>query len=153
MMSEVKQQLQQDVKVAMKARDKARVAALRLVLAAIKQVEIDERIELDDNRIISILDKLRKQRKEAIVFYQQADRKDLEQKEKFELEIIENYLPKQLAQTEINDIINAAIEASGANSLKDMGAVMSIVKNKLQGRADLAEVSKKIRQHLETSTK
>lgn len=151
-MSEIKQRIQQDLKAAMKMRDKERLAAIRLILAAIKRVEVDERIQLDDNRIISILGKLRKQSNEAAAFYQQADRKELEQKEKFELEVIESYLPKQLTQTEINHIIDDAIEESGATSLKDMGAVMSIVKNKLQGRADLSQVSSKIREILEAKS-
>ncbi len=146
--SELKERLQSDVKTAMKSGNKADLATLRLVMAAIKQREVDERISLDDAQIIAVLDKMVKQRKESIEQYQQAQRDDLVAKESSELEVIQRYLPQALSGDEIQALINEAIEASGAESIKDMGKVMGLLKPKLQGRADMGKVSGDIKARL-----
>ena len=126
---------------AMRAREKARLAALRLITAAIKQREVDERIELDDTQVLVVLDKMSKQRREAIEQYEKAERGDLLEKEKFELDLISQYLPRPLSEDEIHALIDAAIASTGATSIKDMGKVMGRLKPELQGRADMGKVS------------
>jgi len=148
-MSALKTELQDAMKAAMKSGDKARLGVIRLMLAALKQVEVDERIALDnpgdDTRIIGILDKMVKQRRESISQFDSAGRDDLSSKEKAEIEVIQAYLPQALSAEEIETIINEAISATGASSIKEMGKVMAIVKPKIVGRGDMGQVSGKIK--------
>ena len=144
----LKERIQQDVKDAMRAKDKPRLGTIRLITAAIKQREVDERIELDDTQVLVVLDKMCKQRRESITQFEQAGRDDLAAKEKAELELIQQYLPEQLGEAEINELINATMEQTGASSMKDMGKVMGQLKPKLQGRADMGAVSALIKARL-----
>ncbi len=144
----IKDTLQQDVKDAMRSRDKRRLGVVRLIMAAIKQVEVDERVELDDARITVVLDKMAKQRRESIEQYARAGRDDLVDQEQYELELLKTYLPEQLDEAEIDAMIDAAVQATGASSMKDMGKVMGQLKSKLQGRADMGAVSGKIKARL-----
>jgi uncharacterized protein YqeY len=136
------------MKAAMKSGDKARLGVIRLILAAVKQVEVDERIEPDDSRVLSILDKMVKQRRDSISQYESAGRTELAEQEKFEIGIIQDYLPEQLSETEISALIDEALAATGASSMKDMGKLMGWLKPKLQGRADMGAVSASIKQKL-----
>ncbi|MGE0384456.1 MAG: GatB/YqeY domain-containing protein [Gammaproteobacteria bacterium] len=147
-MSALKQRLNDDVKTALKSGDKNRVAALRLVLAAVKQREVDERVTLEDADLTALLDKLAKQRRESIDQYRQGGREDLVAREQYELDLIVSYLPAALPQAEIDAAIAAAIGACGATSIKDMGKVMAALKPALQGRADMAAVSALVRARL-----
>lgn len=149
-MSETRQRVLDDIKTAMKAGDKPRLATLRLVSAAIKQKEVDERIELDETAMIIVLDKLLKQRRESITQFSAASRDDLVAQEEAEAAIIQTYLPAALGEDEIASIINTAIGETGASSVKDMGKVMARIKPQLQGRADMSSVSKTIRNLLNT---
>ena len=144
----LKDRINQDVKDAMRAKDKPRLATLRLITAAIKQREVDERIELDDTQVTLVLDKMVKQRRESIVQFEKAGRDDLIAIENSELEIIIPYLPEQLGEDEINALIDAALEQTGASSIKDMGKVMGQLKPKLQGKADMGAVSALIKAKL-----
>jgi uncharacterized protein YqeY len=144
----LKDRIQQDVKDAMRAKDKTRLAAIRLITAAIKQREVDERIELDDAQVTAVLDKMAKQRRESISQFEKAGRDDLIAQEVMELEIIQSYLPEQLGEDEINALIDSAMQATGATSIKDMGKVMGQLKPKLQGRADMSAVSALIKARL-----
>jgi uncharacterized protein YqeY len=144
----IKDRIQQDMKDAMRARDKARLATIRLILAAIKQREVDERIELEDAQVIAVLDKMVKQRRESIAQFEQAGRDDLIAKEQDEIGIITPYLPAALSEDEINELIGAALAATGASSIKDMGKVMAELKPKLAGRADMGAVSALIKSRL-----
>jgi len=144
----LKDRITQDVKDAMRAKDKPRLATLRLITAAIKQREVDERIELDDTQVTLVLDKMVKQRRESIVQFEKAGRDDLIAIENNELEIITPYLPEQLGEDEINALIDAALEQTGASSIKDMGKVMGQLKPKLQGKADMVAVSALIKSRL-----
>jgi hypothetical protein len=141
----LKQRLVADMKASMKSGDKPRLAVIRMMLAAIKQVEVDERIELDATRTISVLDKMAKQRRESISQFEKAGRDDLTAIEQSELEIIQSYLPKALSDNEIDTLIEEAIGQTGATDMKQMGQVMGMLKAKLAGRADMAAVSQKIR--------
>ncbi len=143
-----KEQLQQDIKEAMRARDKARLDVLRLISAAIKQIEVDERIEVDDARFLAILDKMVKQRQESINHYQTANRDDLVAQETFELGIIQHYLPEPLSETEIMAIVDAAFATLTVSHPSDMSKVMAQIKPKLQGRADMGKVSQFVKQKL-----
>lgn len=147
-MSELKQRINDDVKTAMRSKDKERLGVLRLITAAFKQKEVDERIELDDTMVLAIMDKMSKQIRDSIQQYEQAGRDDLAQKEAFELGIIQEYLPAQLTEDEIKQIITESIKSSGAESAKDMGKVMGILKPRLQGRADMGKVSGLVKQQL-----
>lgn len=147
-MADLKQQIQEDMKAAMRAQEKQRLDAIRLILAAVKQIEVDERITVDDNRLLAILDKMVKQRRDSIAQYQKGNRQDLVDVENFELEIIQKYLPKALTAAEIDQLISAAIASAGASGPKDMGKVMAELKPKLQGRADIAAVSAKVKEKL-----
>lgn len=147
-MSETRQRILDDIKAAMKAADKPRVAKLRQMSAAIKQIEVDQRIELDEQGTIAVLDKMLKQRRESIAQYEKADRDDLIAVEQAELELIQEYMPAALSEEEINKIIDDAIASSGASSVKDMGKVMGLVKPALQGKADMSVVSQTIKQRL-----
>ncbi|GMQ83444.1 MAG: CBU_1594 family Dot/Icm type IV secretion system effector [Gammaproteobacteria bacterium] len=144
----LKDQLQQDMKDAMRGRDKPRLGVIRLILAAVKQREVDERIELDDAQVITVLDKMSKQRRDSLDQYEKAGRNDLAEQEKFELGILKTYLPEQLDDAEIDALIEEAIQTTGAGSMKDMGKVMGQLKDKLQGRADMGTVSSKIKARL-----
>jgi len=132
----------------MRARDKPRLATLRLITAAIKQQEVDERIELDDTQLLSLLDKMCKQRRESISQFEKAARDDLIAQEVSELDIIKTYLPEQLGEAEIAALIDETMAATGAASIKDMGKVMGQLKPKLQGRADMGAVSAMIKARL-----
>ena len=147
-MSGIKTQISNDVKDAMRSKDKDRLAALRLILAAFKQKEVDERIELSDEQSISILNKMAKQHRDSIEQFGQANRDDLIKKERLELDIIESYLPEKLSEEEVNLLIDEAISETEANSAKDMGKVIGLLKGKLQGQADMGEVSRLIKTKL-----
>lgn len=133
------------MKTAMKGGDKERLAVIRLMMAAMKQVEVDERIELDDSRTLGILDKMVKQRRESISQFQSGGREDLAEKEQAEIDIISDFLPQALSEAEIETIISNAINEAGATSMKDMGKVMGIVKPQVTGRADVGAISQKIK--------
>ena len=141
-------QIQDDVKTAMKNKDKERLAALRLITAAIKQEGVDVPVEVDGTGPLAILEKRVKQRKDSIEQFAKASRDDLIAKEQFELDIIQNYMPEQLSEAEISSLIDEAVAASGAASMKDMGKVMGQLKPKLQGRADMGLVSKLVKDKL-----
>ncbi|MEW6445273.1 MAG: GatB/YqeY domain-containing protein [Pseudomonadota bacterium] len=143
--SALKARIMDDVKIAMKAGEKPRLAAIRLIQAALKQKEVDERIVLGDADVIAILDKMCKQRRESIEQYKAAGRADLEQQEAFELDVIQTYLPTPLSDEEIQSMIAAAISSTGASGIKDMGAVMNLIRPQAQGRADMAQVSARIK--------
>jgi len=147
-MSETRQRILDDIKTAMKAGDKPRLGTLRLMSAAIKQIEVDERIELDEPRTITVLDKMLKQRRESIAQYEKANREDLIAVEQSELVLIQEYMPAALSDDEIASVIDDAVTSSGASSIKDMGKVMGIVKPTLQGKADMSIVSQIIKQRL-----
>jgi uncharacterized protein len=136
------------MKAAMRAKDAARLSAVRLILAAIKQKEVDERIELGDAEVISVLEKMIKQRRESIAQYEKAARTDLVEAEKFELGVLSAYLPQQLGDTEIQKEIQAAVTESGASGIKDMGKVMALLKTRLAGRADMGRVSTLVKSRL-----
>ena len=144
----LKDKLQQDMKAAMRAGEKRQLAVIRLINAAIKQREVDERIELDDQQVTAAIDKMAKQRRESIEQYEKAGRDDLADQEKFELELLKSYLPEQLGEAEIDAMIEAAVTATGASSIKDMGKIMGQLKPKLAGRADMGAVSGKIKARL-----
>jgi len=146
--SALQQRINDDVKTAMRSKDKDRLGVLRLITAAFKQKEVDERIELDDTMVLAIMDKMTKQIRDSIQQFEQAGRNDLVAKEAFELEIIQEYLPAQLTEDEISQIIAECIAASGAESAKDMGKVMGLLKPRLQGRADMGKVSGLVKQQL-----
>ncbi|KGP63130.1 glutamyl-tRNA amidotransferase [Legionella norrlandica] len=144
----IKEQINNDIKDAMRAKDKNLLGALRLITAAVKQIEVDERIEVNDERMLAILDKMSKQRKESIAQFEKANRDDLVAQEKFELDVISKYLPEPLTETEIDQLIKEAITSTGAEKIADMGKVMAILKPKLQGRADMSQVSALIKAKL-----
>lgn len=148
MSSTLKPQLTTDMKSSMKSGDKKRLGVVRLMLAAIKQIEVDERIELDDTRILAVLDKMAKQRRESISHYSDAGRDDLVATEQAEIEIIQEYLPEALSEAEINDLVEQSIAATGAATIKDMGKLMGVLKPQLQGRADMGKVSQLIKSRL-----
>ncbi|MDC1287217.1 GatB/YqeY domain-containing protein [Gammaproteobacteria bacterium] len=148
MASTLKPQLTNDMKSSMKSGDKKRLGVVRLMLAAIKQIEVDERIELDDTRILAVLDKMLKQRRESISHYSDAGRDDLVTVEQAEIEIIQEYLPEALTESEINDLVEQSMAATGAASIKDMGKLMGVLKPQLQGRADMGRVSQLIKSRL-----
>lgn len=144
----LKQRLDEDVKAAMRARDRERLGTLRLITAAIKQREVDERIVLDDAQVLAVIDKMVKQRRESITQFDAAGRTDLADKERFEVAILQEFLPEALGEAEIEQLITDAIAASGAQSARDMGAVMAQLRPKVQGRADMAEVSRRVKARL-----
>lgn len=144
----LKQRLQDDVKEAMRAKDKDRLGTLRLILAAIKQREVDERIELDDSQTLLVLDKMLKQRRESIAQFTSAGREDLAAKEQAEVGVIQGYMPAALSADEIDALIERAVAASGATSVRDMGKVMAAIREQVQGRADMAQVSTRIKARL-----
>jgi uncharacterized protein YqeY len=147
-MSPLTARINDDVKAAMKAKDKPRLGVLRLITAAIKQREVDEQITLSDEQVLAVLEKMVKQRKDSITQYEKAGRDELAQQEAFEIGIIQEYMPEQLSDDEIDALIAEAISSSGAESMKDMGKVMGLLKPKLAGRADMGAVSAKIKAKL-----
>jgi len=150
-MSDLKKQIQDAVISAMKSGEKERLKIVRLITSSMKQVEVDDRIELDDARIIAILDKMVKQRRESISQFKTAGRDDLVKQESFEIDIIQEFLPQALSEEEVDAIVNQAIETTGASSIKDMGKVMGLVKPQIIGRADMGEISGRIKSLLSTS--
>lgn len=141
----LKERITEDMKAAMRAKETAKLGAIRLLLAAIKQKEVDERIELDDGAVLAVVEKLLKQRKDSITQYEAAQREDLAAAERLEAELLAAYLPAQLSAAEIAAEVQAAVVATGAAGPADMGKVMGIVKGKLAGRADMGEVSKQVK--------
>jgi uncharacterized protein YqeY len=137
--------IKDDMKASMKGGAKARLGVIRLILAAIKQVEVDERIQLDNNRVILVLDKMLKQRRESIRLFADAGRHDLVAIEEAEILVIQDFLPQALSEEEIDAMVAGAVIESGAESIKDMGKVMGLLKEKMQGRADMSVVSTKIK--------
>ena len=137
----LRERLNEDMKAAMKAREQQRLDALRLLLAAVKQREVDERITLDDAAVVSVIDKMIKQRRDSIAQFEKAARTDLADKEKFEISVLEAYLPQQLTQAEVDALVAEAMSSTGAKSPGDMGKVMAALKPKLAGRADMGKVS------------
>jgi len=144
----LKIQIQADVKSAMRARDQKRLTALRLITAAIKQVEVDQRIEVDDQIVLGLLDKMVKQRRDSLQQFEAAGRDDLAAQEKFELELITVYLPEALSDDEVAALISQAIADTGASSIRDMGAVMNKLRSEVQGRADMKAVSSAVKAQL-----
>ena len=140
--------IREDMKLAMKAKEKDKLGVVRLILAAIKQREVDERIELDDAQVLQLLDKMVKQRRDSIEQFDKAGRDDLSQVEQKEMLIIQQYLPQQLTDLEIEQLIDDAISSTGAQGMKEMGKVMAILRPQLQGRADLGAASQKIKAKL-----
>ncbi|MBD3671397.1 MAG: GatB/YqeY domain-containing protein [Gammaproteobacteria bacterium] len=147
-MSELKARITEEMKAAMRAKDKERLATIRLIQAAIKQKEVDDRVELTDADVLAVLDKMVKQRRESIAQYEKAGRDELAAKEQVEIDVIQDYLPEALSDDEIDAMIAEAINATGAAEMKDMGKVMGQLKPKLQGRADMGAVSGKIKAKL-----
>lgn len=141
----LKDRIKEDMKASMKSGDKARLGVVRMILAAIKQVEVDERIELDDARVIVVLDKMLKQRRESIKQFRDANREDLAGIEEAEVVVIQDFLPQPLTEGEIDAMVAQAIADTGAKSVKDMGSVMALLKPQMQGRADMAVVSARIK--------
>lgn len=144
----IKERLDEDIKNAMRAKDKQLLGALRLIAAAVKQIEVDERIVVNEERMLLVLDKMSKQRRESITQYEKANREDLVAQEQFELSVLAHYLPPPLSTAEIEQLIHAAILSTGAEKITDMGKVMSELKAQLQGRADMTQVSALIRAKL-----
>ena len=144
----LKTQLTDDMKTAMKSGDKDRLGVIRLVNAAIKQREVDERIELDDTQVLAVLEKMLKQRRDSVTQFEAAARQDLADKEKFEIGVIQHYLPAQMTADEVNAAIAAAVTESGATSAKDMGKVMGLVKPKVAGRTDMGKLSELVKAKL-----
>jgi uncharacterized protein YqeY len=137
----LREQLNEDIKSAMKAREQGKLDALRLLLSAVKQREVDERITLDDAAVLGVIDKMLKQRKDSIAQFEKAARQDLVDKERFEISVLETYLPQQFSPAQIDAVIADAVAATGARGAADMGKVMGLVKPKLAGRADMGKVS------------
>lgn len=148
MSQSIKDRLTDDMKAAMRAKDSARLGVIRLVNAAVKQREVDERIELDDTQLLVVLDKMVKQRRESISQFDAAGRQDLVDKERFELEVLQDYLPTALSNDEIAAIVEQAVADSGATAVKDMGAVMNLVRPQVQGRADMGKISALVKDRL-----
>jgi len=148
MTSAIKAQILEDMKTAMRAQEKERLATIRLIMAALKQREVDERIELTDEHVLAILNKMIKQRRDSISQFETGNRPDLAQKEADEILVIQKYMPAQLSNAEIEQTVAAVIQESGATSAKDMGKVMGLLKAKLQGKADMTVVSQAVKEKL-----
>jgi uncharacterized protein YqeY len=144
----LKQRIQEDMKTAMKAGEKVRLGVIRLILAAVKQREVDERIELDDTQVLAVLDKMVKQRRDSVTQYSAAGREDLAEVERVEIEVCQGYLPQPLTDAEIAALIDAAVAATGATGMKEMSKVMAQIRPQAQGRADMGAVSALIKQRL-----
>ena len=146
----LKDRTQDDMKTAMRAKDKERLGAIRLILAAVKQREVDERIELNDVQVLGVLEKMIKQRRESLAQYQSAGREDLAARESFEIEVIQSYLPAPLSEADIDTLVANAVAVTGAQSVRDMGKVMALIKDQAQGRVDMAKISARVKAHLDT---
>jgi len=146
--SVLKQRLTDDMKTAMRSKDKPRLGVVRLVLAAIKQREVDERIDLDDTQVLAVLDKMVKQRRDSVKQFADAGRQELADQESYEISVLQEYLPAALDEVELDALIAAAVDSTGAESMKDMGKVMGVLRPQVQGRADMGAVSGKIKQRL-----
>ncbi|HLS98882.1 MAG TPA: GatB/YqeY domain-containing protein [Porticoccaceae bacterium] len=144
----IKTRITDAMKDAMRAKDKERLGAIRLIQADVKRIEVDERIEVDDERMLAVLDKMIKQRRDSISQYEAAGRQELADREQAEIEVIQEFLPAQLTEAELDQLIVAAIAASGAESMKDMGKVMAVLKPQVQGRADVGAVSQAVKKRL-----
>jgi uncharacterized protein len=144
----LKERITEDMKAAMRSGEKERLGVIRLITSAIKQREVDERIVLDDTQVLSVLEKMIKQRKESVAQFQAGNRQDLVDKENSEITLLQGYMPSQLSDAELDSLIGEAVAATGASSIKDMGKVMAIIKAKAQGRADMAAVGAKIKAKL-----
>lgn len=144
----LKQRLQDEMKAAMKGGDKKRLGVIRLILAAVKQREVDERTELADEQVLAVLDKMIKQRRDSVSQYEQAGRTELAEQESYEIGVIQEFLPAALTPEEIEALVSEAIASSGATSIKDMGKVMGIIKPRVQGRADVGAVSALVKSRL-----
>jgi len=144
----LKERITDDMKAAMRSGEKERLGVIRMITSAIKQREVDERITLDDSQVLSVLEKMIKQRNESLVQFQAGNRQDLVEKETAEIKLLQAYLPAQLSAAEIDELIAEAVAATGAARIKDMGKVMAIIKTKAQGRADMASVGAKIKARL-----
>lgn len=147
-MSALKKQISDAMKAAMRAKDKETLGVVRLILAELKRIEVDERIELDDARVLATLDKMSKQRRDSISQFEEAGRNDLADSERQELEVIKTFLPQPLTDEEITAIIDAAVASTGASGMQDMGKLMAEIKPQLQGRADMGTVSKLVKSRL-----
>ncbi|GAB1258936.1 GatB/YqeY domain-containing protein [Aurantivibrio plasticivorans] len=147
-MASLKDQITEAMKTAMKAKDKERLAVIRLILADCKRIEVDERIELDDDRVLTILDKMTKQRRDSIKQYNDAGRTELADQEAYEINVISDFMPEALSDDEIAELVDKAIASSGAESARDMGKVMAIIKPQMQGRADMGKVSQLVKSKL-----
>ena len=145
MMSTLKQDLTDAMKAAMKGGDKKRLGVIRLIQAAIKQIEVDTREELDDTQVLAVLDKMVKQRRDSATQYTEAGREELAEQENYEISVLQDYLPEALSDGEIDELVKAAVADTGASSMQDMGKVMGKLKSQLQGRADMGAVSGKIK--------
>lgn len=148
-MDSLRQRVETDMKQALRSGDKRRLGTLRLVLAAIKQKEIDDRVALDDPGVLGVLDKMLKQRSESLRQYNDANRQDLADQEAYEIQVIQGYMPERLSAEQVSTVVAQAIASTGANSPRDMGTVMAALKEQLQGRADMKEVSALVRQKLQ----
>lgn len=148
MATQLKNRILEDVTAAMRARDKPRLGTLRLVTAAIKQLEVDSRVELDDAGVLTVLEKMLKQRRDSLQQYSDAGRQDLADQESYEIAVIEAYMPQALPAEELDALIDATIAETGASSMRDMGKVMGLLKSQVQGRADLGAVSNTVKQKL-----
>jgi uncharacterized protein YqeY len=148
MADSLKAQIKDAMKAAMRAKEKARLGTIRLIQSEIKRIEVDERIDVDDARLLTVLDKMTKQRRESIRQFEAGARDDLIAIESAEIEIIQEFLPSQLSDDEIGQLVNEAVNSSGAESMKDMGKVMGLLKPKLQGRADMGKISQLIKSRL-----
>ncbi|WP_423062930.1 GatB/YqeY domain-containing protein [Candidiatus Paracoxiella cheracis] len=146
---DLKKKIQNDMVAAMRAKEKERLGTIRLLMAAIKQREIDDQITLDNNGVLKVIEKMIKQRRDSIKQYETGNRPELAEKESKEIDILQVYMPAQMSDADINAAIDEAIQSTGASSMKDMGKVMGVLKDKLQGRADMGAVSAKIKQHLD----
>lgn len=148
MSESLKQRITEDMKSAMRAKEKQRLGVIRLILAAIKQREVDERINLDDAQIIVVLDKMLKQRRDSLAQFEKAERQDLVDQEAFEIKVIQTYMPQPLTDAELSDLIEAALTETGATSIKDLGKMMGYIKPKVQGRVDMRALSANLKQRL-----
>ncbi len=144
----LKEQIRNDMKDAMRAKETDRLGVIRMLIAAIKQKEIDEQVELEDNQVLSVINKMIKQRRDSVEQFEKAERQELADKEKAEIVTLQTYMPKQLDEQEISDAVEQAISQSGAASIKDMGKVMGMLQSSLSGRADMSAVSQLVKQKL-----
>lgn len=147
-MSSLKDRITEDMKTAMKAKDSERLGTIRMITSAIKQREVDERVQLDDTQVLAVVEKMIKMRKESIAQFQSGGREDLVAKEQKEIDLLQTYMPQQLGDAEVDTLIAAAIAESGATSIKEMGKAMALFKQKAQGRTDMASASAKLKARL-----